>query len=196
VRPRPRRWFDDDTDRPPDSCRANQEIEPPMDAIFKTIGDAIGGVLGNPGVALTIRIAAAYVIVVWLAGALWVFVDMRRRSTNPVLRYASAATVVLASPILFPFAILVHRVIRPSATVADRRLSELRDAALAADVDLPHCPECRSLVDPDWLLCPSCRQPLGHRCEGCGRTAGLDWDVCAWCGETLAREERRSLAGA
>jgi hypothetical protein len=172
-----------------------REIQPPMDAIFRTIGDAIGGVLGSPGVALTVRIAAAYVIVVWLAGALWVFVDMRRRSANPVLRYVSAATVVLASPILFPLAILVHRVIRPPATVADRRLSELRDAALAADVDLPHCPECRSLIDPDWLLCPSCRQPLGHRCEGCGRTAGLDWDACAWCGETLAREERRSLAG-
>src|SRR4029078_4785649 len=63
VRPRSRRWFDDETDRPPDSRRPTQEIEPPMDAIFKTIGDAFGAVLGNPGVALTIRIAAAYVIV-------------------------------------------------------------------------------------------------------------------------------------
>ena len=170
-----------------------------MDAIFRTIGDAVGGFLGDPTVGLLARIAATYVIVVWLAASLWVFVDTRRRSANPVLPYASAATVVLASPVLFPFAILVHRVIRPSATVADRRLADLRDAALAAELDQAHCPDCRALIDPDWLLCPGCRRALGHRCHACGRTAGLDWDVCAWCGETLAGEtlagdEPRSLA--
>jgi RNA polymerase subunit RPABC4/transcription elongation factor Spt4 len=163
-----------------------REIGPAVDAIFKTIGDAIGGVLGDPAVGLFTRIAAAYVVFVWLASALWVFVDMRRRSLNPVLPYASAAVIVLASPVLFPFAVLVHRVIRPSATVADRHLADLRDAALAAELDQPHCPYCRALVAADWLLCPSCGRPLGHRCEHCGRAVGLDWDVCAWCGEALA----------
>jgi hypothetical protein len=165
-----------------------------VDAIFKTIGDAIGGVMGDPAVGVIVRIIGAYIVVVWLAAALWVFVDMRRRTANLVLPYASAAVIVLASPILFPFAILVHRVIRPPATVADRRLAGLRDAALAAELDLPHCPDCRALVDPVWLLCAGCRRQLGHRCEGCGRTAGLDWDVCAWCGASLAADEPRSLA--
>jgi len=159
-----------------------------MSAIGTAIGDAVDAVLANPAVGLAAHLVEAYVIVVWLASALWAFVDMRRRSANPVLRYASAATVVLASPVLFPFAILVHRVIRPTASVADRRLAELRDAALSSELDLPHCPECRALVDPDWLLCPNCRQQLGHHCDGCGRTAGLDWDVCAWCGGTLAAD--------
>ncbi len=166
-----------------------------MDAIFKAIGDAVDAFLADPTVGLAARIAAAYLIFLWLAGALWVFVDMRRRSVNPVIPYASAAVMILASPVLFPFAVLVHRVIRPSATVADRRLGELRDAALEAEVDRPHCPECRALIDPDWLLCPACRQPLGHRCDRCGLTAGLDWDVCAWCGARLAGDEPRSLAG-
>jgi hypothetical protein len=165
-----------------------------VDAIFRTIGDVIGGFLGDPVVGLVIRIVAAYGIFVWLAAALWVFVDTRLRTASPSLPYASAAAVILASPVLFPFAILVHRIIRPSATVADRRLAGLRDAALAAELDLPHCPECRALVDPDWLLCPSCRRLLGHRCDSCGRTAGLDWDVCAWCGETLVADEQRILA--
>ena len=165
-----------------------------MDAIFDSIGDAIGGFLGDPAVALVLRIAAAYTVFVWLATALWVFVDMRRRTSNPVLAYASATVVVLASPLLFPFAVLVHRVIRPSATVADRRMADLRDAVLAAEVDQPHCPDCRALLEPDWLLCPNCRQQLAHRCERCGRTAGLDWDVCAWCGASLAGGEPWSLA--
>jgi hypothetical protein len=164
-----------------------------VDAIFKSIGDAVGGFLGDPTVGLAARIAAAYIVAVWLAAALWVFMDMRRRSPNPVLPYASAAVVVVASPILFPFAILVHRIIRPAATVADRRLAGLRDAALGAELDQPHCPECRALVDPDWLLCPGCRRALAHRCDRCGRTAGLDWDVCAWCGEALATDEPRML---
>lgn len=165
-----------------------------MDAIFDSIGDAIGGFLGHPVVGLVLRIAAAYAVFVWLAAALWVFVDMRRRSANPVLAYASAAVVVLASPVLFPFAIFVHRVIRPPATVADRRMADLRDAVLAAELDRPHCPDCRALVEVDWLLCPSCRRSLTHRCDRCGRTAGLDWDVCAWCGGSLAGDEPRSLA--
>lgn len=165
-----------------------------MDAIFDTIGDAIGGFLGDPAVSLFLRIVAAYAVFVWLASALWVFVDMRRRTENPVLAYASATVVVLASPVLFPFAVLVHKVIRPSATVADRRMADLRDAVLAAEVDLPHCPNCRTIVEPDWLLCPTCRQQLAHRCDRCGRTAGLDWDVCAWCGASLAGDEPWSLA--
>ena len=164
-----------------------------MDAILKSIGDAIGGVVSSPTVGLIVRIAAAYAIAVWLAAALWVFVDMRRRTANPMLPYAAAAVVVIASPVLFPFAVFVHRVIRPPSTVADRRLAQLRDAALGAELDLPRCPTCRVAVDEDWLICPACRRSLGHRCEHCQRTVGLDWDVCAWCGLSLAGTEPRSL---
>jgi RNA polymerase subunit RPABC4/transcription elongation factor Spt4 len=165
-----------------------------MDPIFKAIGDAIDGVVSNPTVGLATRIGAAYLVAVWLAAALWVFVDTRRRTANPMLPYAAAAAIVVASPVLFPFAVFVHRVIRPSATVADRRMAELRDAALAVEAEQARCPGCRAVVDEDWLICPSCRQALGHRCEQCGRTGGLDWDVCAWCGQPLSGEEPRSLA--
>jgi hypothetical protein len=165
-----------------------------MDSIFKGIGDAIDSVVSNPTVGLVMRIAAAYAIAVWLAAALWVFVDTRRRTSNPILAYAAAAVIVLASPVLFPFALFVHRVIRPASTVADRRMAELRDTALAVEVDQVRCPGCRAVVDEEWLICPSCRHALGHRCEHCGRTGGLDWDICAWCGQPLSGEEPRSLA--
>jgi RNA polymerase subunit RPABC4/transcription elongation factor Spt4 len=160
-----------------------------VDVILKTIGDAIGRLADDPTIGFILRIAGAYLVTVWLASALWAFVDMRRRSPNPILPYASAAAVVLASPLLFALAILVHRVVRPPATVGDRRLAELRDAALTTELDQARCPDCRTLVAGDWLICPACRRPLAHRCDQCGRTVALDWDVCAWCGSPLGHDE-------
>jgi len=166
-----------------------------VDAILNTIGNAIGALLGNATVGWVLRVAATYWIVVWLATALWAFVDLRRRTANPFIPYVSAAVVILASPILFPFVVLVHRVVRPAETVADRRMAELRDAVLVGELDVVRCPGCRIATDEEWLLCPSCRRALGHRCDRCGRTAAVDWDVCAWCGSTLATDLQARLAG-
>lgn len=164
-----------------------------MDEIAAAIGDAIAGFFASPFVSTFALFVGAYVVVVWLASALWAFVDMRRRTGNPVAPYASAAIVILASPLLFPFAILVHRVLRPDEFISERRLSLLRDEALQAEASAARCPECRRTVDETWLLCPSCRRPLGHRCHACGATVGLDWPVCAWCGEALDGETPREL---
>jgi double zinc ribbon protein len=156
-----------------------------VDAILQPFGEAIGALLADPSVGLILRVAAAYWVAVWLASALWAFVDLRRRTANPVLPYVSAAAVVLLSPVLFPFAVLIHRIVRPAGTVAERRLAGLRDAALAGELVLVRCSGCGTVADLDWILCPACRRPLGHHCDQCGRTAGIDWDVCAWCGSTL-----------
>jgi hypothetical protein len=42
-----------------------------MDAIGEAIGRAIGGLLDNPIVGLVVRLIGAYVVLVWLAAALW-----------------------------------------------------------------------------------------------------------------------------
>jgi RNA polymerase subunit RPABC4/transcription elongation factor Spt4 len=129
-----------------------------------------------------VLVAIGYVVIAWLASALWAFVDMRRRSVNPIWPYASAGAVVLASPLLFPLALLVHVVVRPASSVAERRVGRLRDSALMAEVDQPRCTHCRRPIDEGWLLCPTCRASLAHQCEGCGHVVGLDWDLCPWCG--------------
>jgi hypothetical protein len=164
-----------------------------MDDIGAAIGDAIADFFATPLVAMLALFVGAYLVVVWLASALWAFVDMRRRTDNPIAPYASAAVVILASPVLFPFALVVHRVVRPDAFISERRLSELRDGALEAEASRPRCPECRRVVDESWLLCPACRRPLGHRCHACGGTVGLNWPVCAWCGEPLEGGGPRQL---
>jgi hypothetical protein len=156
-----------------------------MDQIGQTIADSVAGLLGDPIVGLAIKLAAAYLVIVWLAVALWSFLDMRRRTRNLVAAYASASMVILASPVLFPFAVIVHRIIRPEGFSSDQRLSELRQRALEVETVAPRCPDCNTVVAEDWLVCPACRRSLGHRCRECGRTAALDWAVCAWCAVDL-----------
>lgn len=156
-----------------------------MDAIGDAIGEAIGRFADDPVTGLVIRLIGAYVVLVWLAAALWAFVDTRRRSPNLIAAYASAAIVVLASPLLFPFAIIVHRALRPAEYLSDVRLSELRSRALEAEALTERCPDCRRPVDETWLICPACRRQLGHRCRSCGGTVALDWPICAWCGADL-----------
>ena len=153
-----------------------------MDAILGQVGDAIAGFFGQPVVRMLFLVIAGYVVIVWLATALWTFVDMRRRTMSPIWPYAIAAVVVVASPILFPLAVLLHVVIRPGTTVAERRVAALRDAALGVDLDQPRCPVCARPTDEEWLICPRCRTALAHRCEQCGHAVALGWDACGWCG--------------
>jgi hypothetical protein len=169
-----------------------------MDGIGAGIGDAIGealaGFFGDPVTSFLIRLVGAYVVLVWLATALWAFIDTRRRTNNPVAAYGSAALIILASPVLFLPALLVHRILRPAEFTSERRVAELREAALEAEAVGPRCPDCRRPVDDDWLLCPDCRRPLGHQCHACGGTVGLEWPVCAWCGEELEAKRPTGIA--
>jgi hypothetical protein len=165
-----------------------------VDAIGEAIGAALDGFFGNPTTGLVIRLIGAYVVLVWLAVALWAFVDMRRRTSNLIAAYASAAMIILASPVFFLPALLVHRVIRPADFSSERRVAHLREAALEAEAVAPRCPECQRIVDEAWLVCPACRRALGHRCHACGGTIGLDWPVCAWCGEELEGRRPSGMA--
>jgi uncharacterized protein with PQ loop repeat/RNA polymerase subunit RPABC4/transcription elongation factor Spt4 len=157
-----------------------------MDAILGQVADALDQLFGQPTVQHVVAVAFGYVVILWIATALWAFVDMRRRTFNVFAPYASAAAVIVASPLLFPLALLVHVVVRPAGTVADRRMGGLRDAALSFETERQTCPGCDRPVGSDWLLCPNCRTTLAHLCETCGHAVAADWDACAWCGASFA----------
>ena len=163
-----------------------------MDSIFEAIGEAIASFLADPVVALVLRLIAGYVVVLWIAAALWAFVDMRRRTTSLVFAYGSASMVILSTPLLFPAALLVHLVLRPSSLASERQLDDLRHTAIALDAE-PRCEGCRGLIEEDWLVCPQCRRQLAHRCASCGGTVGLDWSACGWCAADLEGTDDWSL---
>ncbi|HKF84646.1 MAG TPA: zinc ribbon domain-containing protein [Candidatus Limnocylindrales bacterium] len=161
-----------------------------MDQILETIGDTIGGFFTNPIVQLAIQATAIYFVILWLATAYWAFRDMQQRSENPVLPYLAAALIVLFTPVLFLFGVIVYRIVRPHEKIGEVYERNLAEEALLAEVEtIRTCPSCSRRVNEEWIICPSCRTRLNRVCANCGRLVGLDWSLCAWCGKDFERSD-------
>jgi Double zinc ribbon len=161
-----------------------------MDQVLSTIGSALGGFFDAPVIQFGLRAVAAYIVVIWIATAYWAFRDMQTRSDNPVLPYIAASLIILFTPVLFLFAALIYRLIRPHEKVAEASERSLAEEALLNEVDaVPHCPTCARRVGEQWLICPTCRTRLNRVCPNCNRLVGLDWSLCAWCGKDFERRE-------
>ncbi|MHB8891681.1 MAG: zinc ribbon domain-containing protein [Candidatus Limnocylindrales bacterium] len=161
-----------------------------MDQILKTIGDTIGGFFENPIVQFSIQLIAVYFVILWLAAAYWAFRDMQLRSENPILPYVASALIVLFTPVLFPFGIIVYRIVRPQEKIGEIYERNLAEEALLAEVEAIHtCPACHRRINDEWIICPACRTRLNRVCANCGRLVGLDWSICAWCGKDFDRTD-------
>jgi RNA polymerase subunit RPABC4/transcription elongation factor Spt4 len=156
--------------------------------ILETIGDTIGDFFANPVVTFALQAIAIYIVILWLAAAYWAFRDMQLRSENPVLPYLAAALIVLSTPVLFLFGVIVYRIIRPHEKIGDVYERNLAEEALLAEVEaIKTCPACHRRINEEWIICPSCRTRLNRVCANCGRLVGLDWSLCAWCGKDFER---------
>jgi RNA polymerase subunit RPABC4/transcription elongation factor Spt4 len=115
---------------------------------------------------------------------------MQTRSDNPILPYVAASLIILFTPVLFVFAALIYRLIRPHEKIGEATERSLAEEALINEVDaVPHCPTCARRVGEQWLICPTCRTRLNRVCPNCNRLVGLDWSLCAWCGKDFERRE-------
>jgi len=165
-----------------------------MQDILNTIGDAIGGIFGNPIVQFMVQAIAVYFVILWLAAAYWAFRDMQLRSDNPVMPYVAASLIVLFTPILFPFGVVVYRIVRPQEKIGEIYERNLAEEALLAEVETVRtCPTCARRVHEEWIICPTCRTRLNRVCANCGRLVGLDWSLCAWCGRDFERMDLAAL---
>lgn len=161
-----------------------------MDEILNTIGDTIGDFFANPIVELALQSIAVYWCILWLAAAYWAFRDMQLRSENPILPYLAAALIILFTPVLFVFGIIVYRIVRPHEKIAEVYERNLAEEALLAEVEsIRSCPACHRRINEEWIICPSCRTRLNRVCANCGRLVGLDWSLCAWCGKDFERSD-------
>jgi RNA polymerase subunit RPABC4/transcription elongation factor Spt4 len=162
-----------------------------MQDILNTIGGFIGGILSNPIVQLGFQFLVLYAVILWLSAAYWAYRDMQVRSDNPVLPYLAAALIVLFTPVLFLFGVLIYRVVRPPEKIAEVYERNLAEEALLAEVEAIHtCPGCHRRIHDEWIICPSCRTRLNRVCPTCSRLVGLDWSLCAWCGRDFERADR------
>jgi RNA polymerase subunit RPABC4/transcription elongation factor Spt4 len=100
--------------------------------------------------------------------------------------------VIIFTPVFFPFAVFVYRVIRPQEKIGETYERDLAEQALLAEVEaIRSCPTCGRRTHEEWIICPSCRTRLSRVCPNCSRLVGLDWSLCAWCGKDF---ERRDIA--
>ena len=165
-----------------------------MDEIFAEIGKALGGFFGSAPVQLALQAIAVYLIILWLAGAYWAFRDMQQRTENPILPYVAASFIIVITPVFFPLAIFVYKIIRPHEKIGEVYERNLAEEALLAEVEaIKSCPTCARKVHDEWIICPTCRTRLNRVCPNCSRLVGLDWSLCAWCGKDF---ERRDLPAA
>ena len=161
-----------------------------MDEILGEIGSALGDFFGSPPVQFVLQAIAIYLVVLWLAGAYWAFRDIQHRTENPILPYVTASFVIVFTPIFFPLAIFVYKIIRPHEKIGEVYERNLAEEALLAEVEtIKTCPSCSRRVNEEWIICPSCRTRLNRVCANCGRLVGLDWSLCAWCGKDFERSD-------
>lgn len=158
--------------------------------IFQRLQEAVSGFFDNPAIQLGLRAIAIYFVLIWLAAAYWAFRDLQHRTANPVAPYLGAALIILFTPILFPFGIVLYRILRPGTTVAERNERALAEEAMMVEIESqPHCANCARQVHADWIICPTCRNRLRRVCPNCSRLVELDWSLCAWCGKDFERPE-------
>ena len=158
-----------------------------MDQIIAGIGSAIAGFFSSPVVQFVVYSILAYLVVLWLASAYWVFRDMQQRTENAILPYLAASLVIVFLPV-FPLAIFVYKIIRPHEKIGEVYERNLAEEALLAEVEaIKSCPTCARRVNDEWIICPTCRTRLNRVCPNCSRLVGLDWSLCAWCGKDFER---------
>jgi len=145
----------------------------------------IGQVLGSAPVQIGSRLVVAYLAILWLASAFWVFRDARRRTKDLISPYVAAGGVVALTPFLFPLGVIAYRVVRPPETITERAARDLESYVLAASVDHTRCRSCGRTVEETWMRCPACGADLAVACPACGGRVEFDWSVCAWCAHDL-----------
>jgi hypothetical protein len=129
---------------------------------------------------------AAAAVVLWIASAWWTYRDLATRTRDPIAPYLAAAGVLLATPLFFPLALLVYRLVRPQHPSAAEDVLALRVAALAAEPEAS-CRGCGRETAAEWRRCPDCGTELTRPCDACGHPIGVGWTICAWCAAELPR---------
>ena len=158
--------------------------------ILDGIGEGISQILNDPTVQSIFRATVLYVGLIWLAAAYWAYRDLRHRTTNPLLPYGAAAAIILFTPIFFPFAVVLYRIVRPPETVSEANERALAEEAMLVEVEKQHhCGACKRPIEADWLMCPHCRTRLRRICSSCGRLVEADWSICAYCGKDFERPD-------
>jgi hypothetical protein len=142
------------------------------------IGSGPFGFLSSGTWTIVRNLAIFFVAVFWLAVAVWVYKDARRRIDDPWL--VGMATLIGLVPVV---GALVYLLLRPPEYLEEVRERELEIRAMEdrlATRNL-HCPVCRAQVEATFLVCPVCTTKLKQACVNCKAPLEALWQVCPYC---------------
>lgn len=141
--------------------------------------------VGFPGGSLesTLKLGAiiliSYALVLWLSAIVWVYRDVRNRTTDQT---SQLIAILLVAVFNVP-GLIVYLVIRPQATMADAYERSLETEAVLHELQLTanSCQTCRRPIDDDFNVCPHCKTVLREGCRSCGRAIRTSWMTCPYC---------------
>ena len=124
-------------------------------------------------------ILLSYALVLWLSAIVWVYRDVRNRTTDPT---SQLIAVVLVAVFNVP-GLIVYLVVRPQATMSDAYERSLGAEAILHELQLAAtaCQSCQRPIDDDFNICPSCRTILREPCRTCSRLIRTSWIACPYC---------------
>jgi hypothetical protein len=94
----------------------------------------------------------SYLLVFWFASVLWVYRDIRARTSDPVTQGIAVAIAVVFPIVGLP----VYMVLRPAETVQQAYERQLEQEAILSELhSISACPSCRRPIDSDWVVCSS-----------------------------------------
>ncbi|HEX5142174.1 MAG TPA: zinc ribbon domain-containing protein [Dehalococcoidia bacterium] len=124
-------------------------------------------------------ILLAYALVLWLGAVVWVYRDIRNRTTD---QGSQLIAVILVAVFNVP-GLVIYLVIRPQTTLADAYERSLEAEAILHELQLTAnaCQSCRRPIEDDFNVCPHCRVVLREPCRSCGRPVRTSWAACPYC---------------
>lgn len=132
----------------------------------------------------------AYLLIMWLASVLWVYRDIRSRTTDPTSHLVSVAIAVIFPIVGLP----IYLVLRPSDTMTAAYDRQLEQEALLSELQaVSACPSCRRPVQDDFAVCAFCAAPVKHGCGRCGRQLRLAWRFCPYCATPRALPQQSAI---
>lgn len=132
----------------------------------------------------------AFLVALWLSLIFWTFRDIRKRSTDNMMRILG----VLVSALLFLPGVLIYLIIRPPRTLEEEYQQTLEEEALLHTIETAHhCPGCSRRADEKWIVCPDCQTRLKKTCHHCSKLMELHWNICPYCSTPAPGMRKESL---
>jgi RNA polymerase subunit RPABC4/transcription elongation factor Spt4 len=138
----------------------------------------------------TLIIMGAYFVLFWFGIIAWTFQDIRRRSSDWLLRII----YVLLVTVFHVAGLVIYLILRPQETIASVYGRTLEEEALMQGMDeKTACPKCHKAARADFAVCPYCGEQLKRQCTSCGRLLNLSWNLCPTCATTVQLENTALL---